>query len=115
MEKYISIFITQYFVFLAWIAFRVQNIEYLTYSLQKYVLLDFQYVQTLEIISTHKFAMLILILFMLLHFISYRKGNLIEKISTYNLKIWFIILIAISLSIVFFHNGNPEDFVYFKF
>jgi len=113
--KIISIFVTQYFVFLAWIAFRVQDIEHLTYSLQKYVLLDFQYVQTLEIISTHKFAMLILILFMLLHFISYRKGNLIEKISTYNLKIWFIILIAISLSIVFFHNGNPEDFVYFKF
>ena len=113
--KIISIFATQYFVFLSWIAFRVQDIEHLTYSLQKYVLLDFQYIQTLEIISTHKFSVAILILFILLHFISYRKRNLIAKISTYNLKIWFIILIIISLSIVFFHNGNPEDFVYFKF
>jgi alginate O-acetyltransferase complex protein AlgI len=113
--KILSIFITQYFVFLAWIAFRVQNIEYLTYSLQKYVLLDFQYVQTLEIISTHKISIGIMILFIISHYIIFKKDNLKNKIANLPLPFWMIFLFSVSLSILLLYDGNPEDFIYFKF
>ena len=113
--KILSIFITQYFVFLAWIAFRVQNIEYLTYSLQKYVLLDFQYVQTLEIISTHKISIGIMILFIISHYIIFKKDNLKSKIANLPLPFWMIFLFSVSLSILLLYDGNPEDFIYFKF
>ena len=105
--KIISIFVTQYFVFLAWIAFRVQNIEYLTYSLQKYVLLDFQYVQTLEIISTHKISIGIMILFIISHYIIFKKDNLKSKIANLPLPFWMIFLFSVSLSILLLYDGNP--------
>ena len=38
----ISILITQYLVFLAFIPFRSQNIEYMLYTLEKFIIFDFQ-------------------------------------------------------------------------
>ena len=40
--RLISILIMQYFVFLAWIPFRANNLEDAIYAIQKYVLFDFQ-------------------------------------------------------------------------
>jgi magnesium-transporting ATPase (P-type) len=68
-----------------------------------------------RLIGSHKFPIIIMILFIVVHFISYRKENIIEKIATLNLKVWTIILTIICIMIVFFYNGNPEDFIYFKF
>ena len=39
--KIISIVVTQYFVFLAWIPFRAHNTEDMMYSIQKYIFIDF--------------------------------------------------------------------------
>ena len=113
--KILSIFVTQYFVFLAWIAFRVQNIEHLTYSLQKYVLLDFQYIETLEIISTHKISIGVMILFIISHYIIFKKDNLKNKIANLPLPLWMIFLFSVSLCVLLLYDGNPEDFIYFKF
>ena len=113
--KVVSIFITQYFVFLAWIAFRVQNFEHLMYSLQKYILLDFQYIQTIEIITTHKISIVVMILFILLQYITFKKHDLKTKISNLSLPFWIIFLFSVSLSILLLYDGNPEDFIYFKF
>jgi len=113
--KIIAILITQYFVFLAWIPFRVHDVESMVYSMNKFIIFDFQFSGAMEFLASHKFSIFILILFILLHFISFRKENLIKKISSCNLKLWTVVLIIISLAIVFFYNGNPEDFIYFKF
>jgi len=113
--KILSIFVTQYFIFLAWIAFRVQNLDHLTYSLQKYVLLDFQYTQTIEIILTHKISIGVMILFIILHYIIFKKQDLKTKISNLPLPFWIIFLFSVSLSILLLYDGNPEDFIYFKF
>ena len=113
--KVVSIFITQYFIFLAWIAFRVQNFEHLMYSLQKYILLDFQYMQTVEIITTHKISIVVMILFILLHYVTFKKHDLKTKISNLSLPFWIIFLFSASLSILLLYDGNPEDFIYFKF
>ena len=111
----LSIFITQYFVFLTWIAFRVKDMDQMFYSIQKYVFLDFQFIETLEIISTHKISVIILILFVLLHFITYKKQDLKNKIASLSNPYWIIFLILIILGILFLYDGNPEDFIYFKF
>lgn len=113
--KITSILITQYFIFLAWIPFRIQNTDEILYSMNKFILIDFQFSDVIPILMSHKIPIFILFLFIILHFISFRKSNLVENISKLNLKQWFIVLIVISLSIVLFYNGDPEDFIYFRF
>ncbi len=111
----ISIFITQYLIFLAWIAFRVQDFDDLVYSLQKYVILDFATTKTFEIISSNKFSIFLICLFVILSFIAYKKGNILQIISNLSLKKWFFFLLGIMLSILFFYDANPADFIYFRF
>jgi alginate O-acetyltransferase complex protein AlgI len=111
----LSILGTQYLVFLAWIPFRVKDNDFMLYSLQKYILIDFHLHDTIRFISEHKFPMLLLITFVILHFISYKKKTLPEKISNFGMKKWTIFLIVIMLLIVYFFDGHPSDFVYFRF
>ena len=40
--KIVSILVTQYFVFLAWIPFRVGDTDQMLYAIQKYIFIDFQ-------------------------------------------------------------------------
>ncbi len=113
--KIMSIIITQYFVLLAWIAFRAENTDQMFYFMNKFILFDFQILEITEFVFGHKFSISILALFLILHFISFRRGDIIDKISKFNLKMWFIIIMTIVISIVFFYNGNSEDFIYFRF
>jgi len=110
-----SIFVTQYLVFLTWIAFRVRDFEDLIYSIQKYIILDFATTKTIEVISSNKFAVFLIVLFIIMHFISYKKQSMVEKITGLKLGYWFIILLVIMLLIMFFYDGNPADFIYFQF
>ncbi len=111
----ISIVITQYFVFLAWIAFRVHDTNNMIYAMQKYILIDFQTTDTILFVSSHKIPLIFMISFILLHYISYRKSNLSEIISNFRLRYWFVFLTGVTLLILLFFNGKPEDFIYFKF
>ena len=112
---FISIAVTQYFVFLAWIAFRVRDYDQMLYSMQKYVLLDFQVNTTRQFLSSHKIIIVIIVLFIILHFISYKKKNLPEIITNFKLRYWVIFLCAIMIMIFLFFDGRPEDFIYFQF
>ncbi|WP_371504438.1 MBOAT family protein [Nitrosopumilus adriaticus] len=113
--KIISILITQYFVFLAWIPFRVSNTDYMLYSIEKYVLFDFQTSNILPFLSSHKLPVALMLLFFLLHFLVFMKPNTLKKIVSLKLRYWTIFLIIILSSIVFFYDGNPSDFIYFRF
>tara|TARA_B100001123_G_C15303234_1_gene1021765 strand:+ start:1141 stop:2613 length:1473 start_codon:yes stop_codon:yes gene_type:complete len=113
--KISSILITQYFVFLAWIAFRVNDYDNLLYSMQKYILLDFEITETIYVISSHKISITLMILFMVFHYISYRKENVIEIFSNLKYHYWILFLISVILGILLLYDGNPEDFIYFKF
>ena len=110
-----SVLVTQYFVFLAWITFRVHDTKDMIYSISKYVVLDFQTVNTMNIILQHKIPILIMVLFVLFHIIILRKINLIEKISNIKLRWWFVFLISIMTIILLLYDGEPRDFIYFKF
>jgi alginate O-acetyltransferase complex protein AlgI len=110
-----SIMVTQYFVFLAWIPFRVRDFDHMVYSMQKYVLLDIDVVNVLPFVSAHKFPLVLMFLFVILHFVAYRKTNLQVIISNFRLRYWILFLSAVMLLIFLFYDGRPEDFIYFKF
>ena len=110
-----SILITQYLVFLTWLSFRIQDFDSLVYAMQKYVFLDFQTSGTMDIILHNRFEVGLIGLFFILHFISYRKENLVKTITKLKLPYWTVFLLSIILLIFFFFEGNPEDFIYFQF
>lgn len=113
--KVTSILITQYLVFLTWIPFRVRDFDLMIYSMQKYIFLEIEIIESLDFISSHKFPISIMIIFIILHFISYKKENLPLMISNLKLRYWIIFLTIIMSIIFFFYDGNPEAFVYFQF
>jgi len=113
--KILSILGTQYLVFLTWIAFRVQDTNDMIYSMSKYVMLDFHIIPFKDFIFTHKFPIMLMMIFVVLHFISYRKGNIIQKISNYNMKYWILVIFITVSAILFLYNSRPQDFIYFKF
>lgn len=113
--KVISILITQYFVFLAWIPFRVEDTDAMIYSIQKYVLIDFQTLEVSQVLFQHIIPVIIMLIFAVGLFISFTKPNIIEKISELKLRYWTIIFSIILLLIVFTYSGWSEDFIYFRF
>ena len=113
--KLFSIFVTQYLVFFTFIAFVVQDFDHMWYAMKKYVILDFATSQTIEIINENEFAILLMSLFVVLHYISYRQGNMPEKISKLKLRYWILFLIFIILPISLFYVGSAQEFIYFQF
>ena len=85
------------------------------YAMQKYILLDFNTSQTMEIIKNNEFPILLLILFGVLHYISYKKGNLPERISKLKIRYWILFLFCIVLPISLFYVGSAQEFIYFQF
>jgi len=116
MGKIICIFITQYFVFLAWIPFRLSDLDQSLYVMEKYLIFDFDF-SMLNIFanSTNLISITLIILFLILHFISYKKENIVEKISKINLKYWTLLITIIMILVVFSYSTFSEDFIYFRF
>ena len=113
--KIISIIVTQYFVFLAWIPFRAHNTDDMMYSIQKYIFIDFQFDNVFSFVLTHKWPLLIMGIFVILHIFMYFKPNTVYKISKMNLKYWTVFLTSLLFLVVYFYNGNSQDFIYFRF
>ncbi|MBC8298074.1 MAG: MBOAT family protein [Pelagibacterales bacterium] len=113
--KVFSILTTQYLIFFSFLAFRIPDMSHLFYSMQKYIILDFQIIETISVIQSHKISIFLMILFMVIHFISYKKNNLVEKFANMNYYYWCLFLVSGILSILLLYDGNPTDFIYFKF
>ena len=113
--KILAIFGTQYLIFLAFIAFRVEDFDSMIYVISKYIFLDFAISETIAFISINKFPMFLIFSFMILNYLSYRSKNLQKKVSESNSWIWFIFLVGTISLIVFFYDGRPDDFIYFQF
>ena len=112
--KIISILITQYFIFMTWLAFRVENLDALSYVLYKYVIWDFATNATSEILSHNIIPITLIIGFFILNFISYKR-DIAKSLSEMKIKHWTIILFGIMILILFFYDLSPEEFIYFRF
>ena len=113
--KITSIFITQYFIFLAWIPFTIADTNLMFVNMQKYVFLDFLTENSIPFIISQKYPIAIMGFFVLLHLISYRAKNLPMRITKLKLPYWILFLFVTLFFILFFYGGNPEPFIYFKF
>jgi alginate O-acetyltransferase complex protein AlgI len=113
--KILAILGTQYLIFLAFIAFRVEDFDSMIYVISKYIFLDFQTDGVIQLLMSNKLAIGLIGLFIILHFIIYMKPKTYEKISELSLKKWTVFLIMSMSAILLFYNGNPSDFIYFKF
>jgi alginate O-acetyltransferase complex protein AlgI len=115
MGTILSIIVTQYITLFTFMIFRVPEFDELFYSMQKFVILDFQTENTFELIKSHEIAIVLMIIFVILHFISFKMGNLPERISNLKHRYWFIFILIIALLILLSYGGNAEQFVYFQF
>jgi len=113
--KIISILATQYLIFLSFLSFRIHDLESLTYSIQKFVIFDFQTDGIGSFVLEHKLPLCLMILFVILHFVSYNNPNLRQRIANLKLSYWIIFLTIMMIAIIFFYDANPRDFIYFKF
>ena len=112
--KIISILITQYFIFMTWLAFRVENLDALSYVLYKYVIWNFATNATSEILSHNIIPITLIIGFFILNFISYKR-DIAKSLSEMKIKHWTIILFGIMILILFFYDLSPEELIYFRF
>lgn len=113
INKLVAIFVTQYVVFLTWIPFRVQNFNDSTYSMFKYVILDFETAKTMQIISHNYIPISFLLIFFTIHLISYKK-DLRDLVNNLQPRYWLTFMAWIIILILFFYIGS-NDFIYFKF
>lgn len=113
--KIVSILIMQYFAFLAYVVFRVKDLNEVTYALQKYIIWDFKIDQVSEIIAVNILPITLIITLMSFDFVAHKRGNLAEKISKIKLRYWGIFLFCVILLILFFYDAEPDAFIYFRF
>jgi len=113
--KIISILVTQYLVFLAWIAFRVRDTNDMLYSMSKYIFLDFQTHTIKQVINSNEVAVGLIGLFIIMNIILYKQKNILEKISSMKLWKWVFFIFTISLIILLSFAGHTDDFIYFQF
>ena len=113
--KIFSIIATQYLVFFTFIAFRIENFDHMLYAMQKYVFFDFQTDGISSFVLEHKLPLCLMILFVILHFVSYNNSNLRQRIASLKLSHWIIFLTIMMTAIIFFYDASPRDFIYFKF
>ena len=112
--KIISILVTQYFVFMTWLAFRVQDIDALQYVLYKYVIWDFATYNTIQMLQNNKLAIVLIFGFFILNYISY-KQNIVMKLSQIKPIYWIAFLTIMLTLILLFYDTTPADFIYFRF
>jgi len=115
LGKIISILITQYLIFLSFLAFRVHDLEHLSYSIQKLIFIDLDVNEISGFILEHKLPLFLMMLFLIIHYISFRNPSILNKISNLKPTYWIIFLTIIFTSIIFFYDANPRDFIYFRF
>mgnify|MGYP003351557795 FL=1 len=113
--KIITIAVTQYFVFFAWIPFRVKEFDNMTYTMYKYLIPNISMSSFIEIIKSYELPVVFIAVFVILHIISYKKGNLVETVSKFRPINWFLFSTICGLLIVLFYGGSPKEFIYFEF
>lgn len=117
----LSILITQYFVFLGWLIFRVGNLEHLKYCLYKFVIFDFNFTPV-ELTAVTAVAVVCLALFIItLH---QRLFTILLNVLTFDhigylnqirLRSWILFLIGIIIAVIILGPNASPQFIYFQF
>jgi alginate O-acetyltransferase complex protein AlgI len=109
--------VCQYFVFLGWLLFRNQDSATLLHCIRKYVLFDFNFsLSSLGLGNVNPFlVVLILMLFVFLHALSYRIGgiaNRLDQMRGWRLRLVYAVSVAILIAL---WPQTETAFIYFQF
>ncbi|MBI2523141.1 MBOAT family protein [Candidatus Woesearchaeota archaeon] len=113
-----SVLITQYFIFLGWLIFRVGNSEHLLFAVKKFLFLDFfsgGISKIMPFFLENKFSILLIMAFFYLHALSYKMPNILERINSSRLSYWFAYVMVITLLLFLFTPSASKAFIYFQF
>jgi len=106
-----KVIITQYFVFLGWLIFRIADLDKLTYCLSKFLVFNIS-----EFLRFSKFFLLAPIILLV---IVYKDKILlidwIKWVSSFELKYWVIFLITAILLVIFLAPSSHPNFIYQAF
>jgi alginate O-acetyltransferase complex protein AlgI len=111
----VSIIVTQYFVFLAWIPFRIKDTNYMLYAMQKYLIWDFETEKIIYLISINPLPVVLIIVFLLFDFIMYKKDGIVQLASKLDYRLLIIFLITSISLILYFYDGSASDYIYYRF
>jgi D-alanyl-lipoteichoic acid acyltransferase DltB (MBOAT superfamily) len=116
LKKFFGIFFTFNFVAFAFIFFRANNFETAVSLIQQISLLNFNPEQIFAVISSYKYALMLIVFALFIHFIPEKNVDYIKKMfirSPILIKIIIIGLIfRISYSIA---SSDVQPFIYFQF
>ena len=118
-----KVLITQYFIFLGWIMFRVSDWNDLIYCLDKFIFWDFlsrlQYQSLVYgfLRETAPFLLLGGLYFVLIIFYrdEFCREDWIGRLSSLNLVYWLIYLMAIIFALIWFSPGSGTNYIYSAF
>lgn len=116
-RKYVTLILTQYFVFLGWLLFRIPDVGHLLYSIKKFVIFDFSqgFTVLLKMLQMYDIPLIFLGLFLIIHAYTFFNRDIIEKIAQKDLFYWSLYLFIMCLSLFFLSPTETIPFIYFQF
>ncbi len=117
IKKYLHLIITQYFVFLGWLIFRISNTKYLFYSIIKYLTFDFTNISTeLSVLwASYQLSFIFIIIFIILHIYTIFNKEIFDKISSQDNFYWGTYLFLVCILLFFLAPTQTTQFIYFQF
>ena len=120
IESLLSLIVTQYFVFLGWLIFRVENFDDLVYCINKFIFIDFIFDLDPKIELTFAGSFLLLTVASMKtkasgRIVNFLSNDWISYISSLKLKQWMYFLIVTMLLLLIFSPSRSPEFIYFQF
>ncbi|MFT7615558.1 MAG: alginate O-acetyltransferase complex protein AlgI [Candidatus Woesearchaeota archaeon] len=111
----IQMLITFYGVLIGFILFRQSDAQLLWITLQKFVFFDFALSGVFEFLFAHQQAMVYILLFTVIHFLSWYKEDTLHWISTLSTWKWYLFVVLVTLVALSFYPSFSTEFIYFQF
>ena len=115
--EFASILLTQYFVLLAWIAFRIPDVDALSVAIQKFIFFDFDFgLSNIGLGRLSLFSSVTLMGgFAILHFLSRRVGHLDRYLGRVSMPLACIVCFLAGLAACLLWPTADVPFIYFQF
>lgn len=109
--------VTQYAILLTWIVFRVRDFSAMSIALRKFVLFDFDFALAHTGLASIFFTTTVLLAgaFLVLHAVSYRWGDLDERIANMPVPVAAAICLLIGFTLLLLWPSTAQPFIYFQF
>lgn len=113
----LRVFITLYLVVFSLLLFRLYNAKNIFYTAQQFLWLDLSHLnaQWQSVFPAFQIPLLMMLIFIIMHFITYFKSGLLDRLQEKGFFEWTMYLIGMMLILYFFTPSQSVPFVYFQF